>query len=196
MTTTATITTPTTPTTPVETVKPGEAGATTPTTTTGTATTTPAGEAQAAPTAPDKYVLTLPEQTNLDAADLADIEALAREANLPNDQAQALVEREHARQIAQSARLTAELTADKEYGGEKLAETQALARGIINRVRPEGHPRREAFQRILDRSGYGNHVEIASFLADLGRLAGEDTTFGGTNTAGGKKTAEQVLYGS
>jgi hypothetical protein len=153
------------------------------------ATTTPVP----APAAPAKYELTVPENSLLEPSDLAAIEAIAREAQMPNDEAQALVERQHVFQVEQSQKFASILKADKDYGGDQLAQTQARARQAIDRVRPEGHPRRAAFMRILDKTGYGNHVEIASYFADLGKLMGEDTTFGGTTSAG-EKSVESRLY--
>lgn len=137
--------------------------------------------------APDKYALTIPKDGAVDASDIALIEALAREHNLPNDQAQALLEQHNTMLIEGSTKLAAELTADRDYGGEKLAETQRLSKAVIDLVRPEGHPRRAAFQRLLDKSGYGNHIEIASFLADLGKRMKEDFPVGGGAGGGDNK---------
>lgn len=145
--------------------------------------------------APEKYALTVPKDGAIDASDLALIEAIARENNLPNKQAQALLEQQNTMLLEQSARLSAELTADKDYGGDKLPETQKLAKTVIDLVRPEGHPRRAAFQRILDKSGYGNHIEIASFLADLGKRMKEDAPLSGAGGDGeGKKPLANRMY--
>jgi len=141
--------------------------------------------------APDKYALTIPKDGAVDASDIALIEALAREHNLPNDQAQALLEQHNTMLIEGSTKLAAELTADRDYGGEKLAETQRLSKAVIDLVRPEGHPRRAAFQRLLDKSGYGNHIEIASFLADLGKRMKED--FPASGGGGGGDNKEKPL---
>lgn len=146
------------------------------------------------PAAPEKYELILPKDGAVDASDLATIEALAREHNLPNDAAQALLEQHNAMLIDQSTRLAAELTADKDYGGQALPETQRLAKTVIDLVRPDGHPRRAAFQRILDKSGYGNHVEIASFLADLGKRMKEDSPISGAGGAGDTKPLANRMY--
>jgi len=144
--------------------------------------------------APDKYALTPPKDGLIDASDLTTIEKIAREHNLSNEAAQTLLEQENARRIEQSQTLAAQLTADAEYGGDKLPETQRLARSIIDLVRPEGHPRRAAFQRILDQSGYGNHIEIASFLADLGKKAADDTTVLGGGGGGRDKPIANRMY--
>lgn len=152
----------------------------------------------AKPKAPEKYALTLPEDGRLDASDLQTIEAIARKEDWTNEEAQAAVD-EHLALIAQqSERFLTVTKADKDYGGEKLAETQKLARAVIDRIRPVGHARRDAFVGFLNRGGAGNHIEVVSFLADLGKLMAEDGATGGRGGGGsGKpKTAEEVLYGS
>ena len=130
--------------------------------------------------APDKYALTLPKDGAVDAIDVAAVEKYAREGNLSNEDAQALLEQQNTMLIEQSEAFAAQLTADPTYGGDKLPETQRLAKLAIDAVRPEGHPRRAAFQRILDKSGAGNHIEIASFFADLGKKLAEDTPVSGS----------------
>jgi hypothetical protein len=145
--------------------------------------------------APEKYELKIPDDGILDARDQAAIESYARANGLSNDDAQALLE-DHAQQLrTQSETWLNETKKDKTYGGAKLAETQKLARSAINRVRPEGHPRREAFDSLLKKGGVFNHLEVVSFLADLGRMMGEDGGAGASGGEGkGKKSLEQKLY--
>lgn len=134
--------------------------------------------------APEKYALTLPKDGAVDAIDVAAVEKYAREGNLSNADAQALLDQQNTMLIEQSDAFAAQLTADPTYGGDKLPETQRLAKIAIDAVRPEGHPRRAAFQRILDKSGAGNHIEIASFFADLGKKLAEDKPVSGSTTGG------------
>jgi hypothetical protein len=134
--------------------------------------------AAAAPAAkvPEKYSLTVPEggAAYVDDADLKRLEEVARASEWTNEDAQAALE-EHISTIkAQSDRWAAETSADPEYGGEKLVETQRLAKAAIDRLRPAGHARRDAFLRFMGRGGAGNHIEVVSFLADLGKLMSED----------------------
>jgi hypothetical protein len=147
--------------------------------------------------APDKYALTVPEGATafVDDADLKYLEGAARKAGWSNEDAQAALEEHIATVKAQSDRWAAETTADAEYGGDKLDETQRLARAVIDRVRPAGHTRRESFLRFLGRGGAGNHLEVISFLADLGKLMGEDAPGHSRATSTGtKKDAANVLY--
>lgn len=145
--------------------------------------------------APEKYELQLPEDGTLDARDQAAIEKFARANNLSNDDAQALIE-EHAEQLrTQSAAWLEETSKDKTYGGDKLAETQKLARAAIAKIRPEAHPRAKAFNALLNKGGVFNHIEVVSFLADLGRMMGEDGGVSGKGGDGGKKKSlAEKLY--
>jgi hypothetical protein len=86
--------------------------------------------------------------------------------------------------------------ADKEYGGDKWGETERLANQVLDRVRPVGTTRGDALRRLLHKSGYGNHIEVVSFLADLGKLMAEDKPTGGAGGAGAEVThAADKLYG-
>lgn len=138
--------------------------------------------------APERYALRIPEGGAVDATDVAEIEKSAREEQLTNEQAQARLDLANTLLVEQSQRFAAELMADPDYGGAKLAETQRLAKIAIAAVRPDGHPRRAAFQRILDKSGAGNHIEIASFFADLGKQLAEDVPVSGSPGGGPDRT--------
>lgn len=144
--------------------------------------------------APEKYELKVPENSTVDADDLTMIEQIARDNNWDNETAQAAVEQHHDTLVAQSARFLEGTKADKEYGGDNLASTQQRAKSVIDLVRPANHPRAKAFRALLDKSGYGNHVEVISFLADLGKMTEEDSPLvsgGGGKTA---QTVEEKLY--
>lgn len=162
----------------------------------------PAGKDDAAKPeskAPEKYALKVPEAgaAFVDPADLTHIETIARAANWSNDDAQAALEEHVATIAAQSERYLAETKADKTYGGDKLTESQRLAKLVIDKVRPTGHERRESFQRFLGRGGAGNHIEVVAFLADLGKMMGEDSPAFSRGTGGSStKSAAEVLYGS
>jgi outer membrane biosynthesis protein TonB len=163
----------------------------------------PTTETKVESKAPDKYTLKLPEGSKdyLEQADLTQIEKLARAKSWTNEQAQQALD-EHADTMAQqSAAFRAVTEADPTYGGDKLEETQKLAKAALDRLRPAGTPRGDAFRKLLTRSGYGNNIEVISMLADLGRQMAEDQPGagggGGGNRGGGnKRPAEEVLYGS
>lgn len=145
--------------------------------------------------APEKYALVIPAGGRVDARDLASIEKNARAAGWSNEEAQAAVAEFDGLIKAQSEQFLTDTKADPTYGGEHLAQTQQLARAVIDRIRPDGHPRRESFMAFLNRGGAGNHIEVASFFADLGKLMGEDSPIGGrSGGASGGQGAQKSLY--
>lgn len=148
------------------------------------------------PKAPEKYALTLPDDGLLDGEDLAYLEKVAREAGMTQEEAEAALDMQHDAVLEQSNRWRQQLESDPDYGGDNLTETQKLANLVIERVRPRGHARREAFLRFLHRGGGGNHIEVASFLADLGRMMAEDGGGGGSlsGPARQEKPAEERMY--
>jgi hypothetical protein len=151
-------------------------------------------DAAKASKAPDKYELALPEGGFVDDADIAKISEIAKAKGWTNDQAQASLT-EYAEALeAQSAAFLSEVKAHPEYGGEKLPETQRLARLALETLRPAGTPRGDALRKLLDKSGYGNHVEVISLLADLGKRLSEDTPLKGGAPPKVEKSPQDVLY--
>lgn len=152
----------------------------------------PAGEVKA----PEKYDLKLPDGGRIDAEELKHFESVARSQKWTNEQAQQAINDHVVALDAQSTRFLEETRADPEYGGEKLQETQKLARAVLEKVRPAGTPRGDALRALLNKTGYGNHKEVISFLADLGKMMAEDTaTGGGARGGGASRDAATVLYG-
>jgi hypothetical protein len=149
-----------------------------------------AADAKAEAKAPEKYELTVPEggAQYIAADDLAFIEEVARANDWTNDEAQAeinaSVERATARETAQAAKLLSELKADKDYGGEKLADTQRLATAAINKVFPVGHRLREGFLQQFNRGVVQNNLLYLAFLAEIGRQMGEDSPAHSQSTSG------------
>ncbi len=158
---------------------------------------TPAAADAATPKPPDTYTLAIPKDAEawLDATDVTAIEKTAREQGWTNEQAQAALDRTADMLAEQSAAFRAQTESDATYGGANLGETQRLARLALDKVRPAGTPRGDALRRILARSGYGNHLEVVSMLADLGKQFAEDTPIAGSSGAG-QKTAAEILYPS
>lgn len=152
------------------------------------------GKPAGTPKAPEKYELTLPEGGRLTANDLKGIEAVARAEGWTNEEAQARLNAHSEAIEAQSAAFLAETEADPTYGGEKLEETQRLARAVLEKVRPAGTPRGDALRGILNRSGYGNNLEVIAFLADLGKMMREDGHEQAPGGAAKTREAHEVLY--
>lgn len=151
-------------------------------------------QTETGPKAPEKYELKLPDGSTATAEDVKAFEGWARSLNLTNEQAQAAIEQQHALVEQRLTEFKEETAADADYGGEKLAETQRLANLVLDKVRPKGHARRDALLGILTDSGYINNIEVVSFLADLGRMAGEDTGGGGRGGATKEVRAEDQLF--
>lgn len=153
------------------------------------------GEQKPAEGAPAKYELALPKDGLVDATDVARIEELARENNLPNDIAQSMLETTNAYLAQQADTWTKELEADKTYGGDKLAATQQSVNAALDLIAPKGTPRGDGLRRLLAR-GVGNNLDVVAALATVGRMTKEDLPVAGA--AGGgeakKKSPEEVLY--
>lgn len=143
-----------------------------------------AGQPAAAPKAPEKYALTLPEGGRLSADDLTQIEAIARASNWSNDDAQAAVAEHDALIKAQSERFLVETTADPEVGGDKLAESQRLATAVIDRIFPKGDTARDPFLAFLNRAGANQNVHVVRAFARIGKLMAEDSVVGGKSSSG------------
>lgn len=154
------------------------------------------GAAQSTSKAPEKYALTVPEGAHVSAVALQTIEALARTNGLSNDEAQKLVTFAASTITAESARFRQEAEADPVYGGAHLEETKKHAAAGLAALRPAGHPRAESFRQFLEASGHGNHIEVVSLLADLGKLMAEDGSAGSSGTSAGSRDPATVLYGS
>ena len=147
--------------------------------------------------APEKYTLTIPQGARLTSDDLTTIEAEARAADLSQEDAQAYVADVAAKVEAQSTAFRQVTEADPVYGGAHLDETTKHATRALDKLRPAGTPRGDALRALLHRSGYGNHLEVVSLLADLGKLMAEDGTAGGSGGGGSpSKDPATVLYGS
>jgi len=137
-----------------------------------TSSTTTKAETKAEPFNPAQ--VTLPEGGLVDESDRARIIAMAQANTWTTAQAQdALAELDavYDRQRTDFLEVTKN---DSTYGGAQLAKTQQLARSVIDFVRPEGHPRRDSFLAFFEKNGAGNHLEVLSFLADLGHAMAED----------------------
>ena len=194
---TAAATTTTTKTeTPAKTEKETAAASTTTTTTETPAKTEKAQESQTA--APDFTKLVVPDSGKefIDQLTIDTVVDFAKRSGWSLEDAQHAID-EQAQMLAKAdAAYLSQLKADVDYGGDKLADTQKLAKSVIDLVRPEGHPRREAFLRTLNRAAAGNNIEVVSFLADLGKRAAEDSfSAGNTANKGGDRDAASVLYG-
>ena len=155
------------------------------------------GTAPAAPKAPEKYNLTLPENTPFDDADLDVFASEAKQLGLDNEKAQAMVDARVKFVQDNAARYLDELKADPEIGGAKLDGTIKLALRGREVLFPAGTPEAELVNGWFERTGLGNHKALVRAFARLGRMVAEDK-IDGAGKGGGRaeKTAADVLYGS
>ncbi len=125
--------------------------------------------------APIVYDFKAPEGVELDASAVERFKAVAGDLKMPADQAQKVVDlyadlrkAETDAFVKQVETWGEETKADKEYGGDKLPETLASARKVIDTF---GTPE---FKSLLDSSGMGNHPEVVKLLAKVGKAISED----------------------
>lgn len=140
--------------------------------------------------APEKYAdFRLPEGVTLTAEEVSDLQGVAKELNLTQEQAQKLADREvKARQTAEGKLQTqvadthkawrTAATADKEYGGEKLAENLGVAKKALDAF---GCPE---LRQMLEASGLGNHPEAIRFFVRVGKAVSEDKLVAGRPSGG------------
>lgn len=166
----------------------------------------PAGDGEPAadddkPTgAPEQYEdFTAPEGVKLDAEVAGEFKSLAKELNLPQDQAQKvadlgvkLAQKWQAQQAAVLAETAAkwaqEAQTDAEFGGDKLPENLAVAKKALNDFGSE------KLQTLLHESGLGNHPEVIRLLVNAGKAISEDRIVAGkSGTAPAVSTAQRMF---
>lgn len=144
--------------------------------------------------------LKLPENALLNAEHLKELEAYAKEKNLNQEQAQAILDRE-AKAVgeyvkAQEAAVEVLRTewfeqckADKELGGEQFAVAAEAAKRVVNKyATPE-------FKEILKETGYGNHPELLRVFSRIGKAMAEDKMVLSKAQIGNQKPLENIFYG-
>lgn len=135
--------------------------------------------------APESYEFKVPEGVAFDEAGLEAFGKFAKEADLPQDKAQALLEKlapamqERAQAAIEStkAQWSESSRTDKEFGGDKLTENLAVAKRALDTF---GSPELRA---LLNESGLGNHPEIIRAFYRAGKAISEDRV---VNGAGGE----------
>lgn len=129
--------------------------------------------------APEKYEFKAPEGVELDTELLGEFEGIARELNLTQEDAQKVADigaklaqkfQTKQAEVVQEARTewAKQTTADKEIGGDKLAENIAVAEKALATF---GSPELRA---LLKESGLGNHPEVVRAFVRVGKAISED----------------------
>lgn len=150
--------------------------------------------------APGKYAdFKVPDGVTADAALLGRLGALARELNLPQEQAQQLVDI-HYRDSKAAAEAAAkglqdartrwldELKADADFGGERFEANTGLVAKAVQRFGSD------AFRQLMDETGLGDHPAVVKVFHQIGKAIDEDKFVAPTGAASGAKSAAQVLY--
>ena len=150
--------------------------------------------------APTAYELKLPEGSLLDESAVERTVSYAKERGLTNEQAQAILEREHgavasyveAQTKALQTKATAwvaEIKADKEIGGEKFNENVELAKRVIQKHAPEN------LKKVLNETGLGNHPDLVRMLVSIAKGGAEDKmVIPGAQPAGKPKSTAEILF--
>jgi hypothetical protein len=176
--------------------QPGEAAAAA-----GSEQPTPTPETPAAPAAaaaPEKYSLTPPADNALvDAQDVTAIETMARNANLTNEEAQAVLETAAREATTRHNTWLEETRADTEVGGANLEASQRASNQVLDRFMPATDPDRAALERLLVHDGLGKYRPVVKFLARIGRAMGEDATSINPRASGDgqRRSAADVMFG-
>jgi hypothetical protein len=139
-----------------------------------------------------KYDLKLPKGSRLSESVVEEVTAFAKDRGLSNDQAQAMLDRQHnALEATDKANRPggAEwkkrvdtweglIQADPELGGEKMKENAEVAARVVKRFGSE------SLQRDLQETGFGSHPELVRLLTRIGRAMGESKLVTGEGKAG------------
>ncbi len=155
------------------------------------------GEAEKKPEgAPESYEFKAPEGVQFDDTVIGAFSEVAKELNLPQDQAQKVLDKMApviaARQLEQfqAARVAWGEAAktDKEFGGEKLAENLGVAKKAMDTfATPE-------LRALLDESGLGNHPEVIRMFYRTGKAISEDRFVGGKQGQQAPQSVAQRMY--
>lgn len=157
--------------------------------------------AKAPQDAPVEYAdFALPEGVEVDGETLSEARSLLGEMKLPQEQAQRLVDF-YAGKIRQfgaaqadnwvklNEKWVSDFKADREIGGERVAETVAAAVRAMDRFGTPG------LREALIMTGAGNHPEVIRFVARVGKATAEDRfVVAAGASAGASRSAAEVLY--
>lgn len=151
--------------------------------------------------APEEYEdFTAPEGVELDADVLSDFKGLAKELNLPQAQAQKIVdvgvqlsqkwaEQSAAAVEAMQSEWLEQAKTDKEFGGEALNANLAIGKKALDTFGTD------ELRGLLEQSKLGDHPEIIRFFTRVGKAISEDSvvTPGGEPKSKPKGLAERIF---
>lgn len=139
--------------------------------------------------------LEVPEGFSARQEDIQRFHETALGMGLTKDQAQQLVDMQHANVLAaqqqyaeQVKRWAEEVRMDKEMGGAAFDSTVMYAKSALAKIDPEG----ELFE-MLESSGHSNNPTVIRALSRMGKAMGEDGVVTGKET-GQQQPLEDRLY--
>lgn len=158
-----------------------------------------AEEAAKATGAPEKYeAFQAPEGSSLDTGVMDKFAETARELNLPQAQAQAMIDKMApiiaSRQFEQVEQLKTEwltsTTNDVEIGGAKLEASKVFAARAMDQFATPG------LKEIFNATGFGNHPDVMRMMVKVGQAISEEkiVTGGVPATSNGIRSAADTLY--
>lgn len=157
-----------------------------------------AGDKHADPNAPpEKYELTVPEGSAITAADLPLYEARAKRLGLSQTQATALIDAETEMYAAINTKLSEDLAADPQMGGDNLPGTLELAKqGIEASLRGLKKDHADVIRGWLNDPKFpiGNHKAAVAFFLNIGKRMQEDKPAAGGGGGAEKRDAADVLW--
>lgn len=145
----------------------------------------------------------LPEDFKIDDKMFSDFKAVAAESGLPQDQAQKFIDMhvamEKQRVTQEEQQFTelqntwkGEVSADKEFGGDKLPQTLSSIAKVIDRY---GGKDAAAIRQAFGYTGAGNNPQIVRLMARMASALNEGSAVPGTKPAPSKgRTAADTLY--
>lgn len=127
-----------------------------------------------------EYKLALQKETYLDNSNVDSITEFAKEHNLSNDTAQAIlnkqdetianfIQAEDDKQEAELKEWRDLVVNDEKLGGSNLNKTVENARRVVERYGDD------QFIEVLKETGYGDHPAVVKFLSNLGGLMADDS---------------------
>jgi hypothetical protein len=153
------------------------------------------------PAAPTEYAdFVMGEDVELSEVQAGDIDALAKDLGLTQEQAQKLADytikqsdgvEDHYGVVLkeQSEAWKQETAKDETIGGPKLAENMGVVKLAMDKFATDG------FREILRKSGLGNNVDVLKFMHAAGKAISEDTIVGGGNPDTKKLSTAERIYG-
>jgi hypothetical protein len=148
-------------------------------------------------TAPESYEFKAPDGVVIDDTTISAFSDVAKELNLPQADAQKLIDKVGPVMAKQQAEALNQLNtswiegvqADTEIGGAKLQENLAVANKAMERF---GTP---ALRELLNESRLGNNPEVIRFMYRAGKAISEDKfVAGGPASPSGSRDPAKFLY--